>query len=638
MTKVRVFDIEADNLYDEVTTMHCAVFSSLDGKEVDEFVEGQWDDMKKFMDSCDVLIAHNCIQYDFPVMEKLLGYVYQGKKVDTVLMSRLQNPNRPLPPTAYKDPDAMRAPHGLAAWGHRVGIAKPHIEAWMDMSEEILVRCRTDVRINVATYHELMAEGKGQNWKPAHLMTFTLWENLWKQEQAGWLVDADYIRKSIRMLDGFINRIDRVLASYLPMTLEICETKKDGEYNYVRKPFMKSGDYSASVLKHFPEYELMNDPPVAAPFTRINYRPVDLNSNDETKKWLLQSGWIPKEWNLDSEGNPTSPKMSKDEEFEGVDGKMGRLIVKRVQSRHRRSQLEGWLKRIRPDGRIPSRVTGLADTRRAKHADIVNVPNAEAFFGKQMRRCFISRPGWSLVSADAASCQDRMMSERANDDAFTKMLLEGNKDDGTDSHTLARDAVNGVLAPRKIHTITRGKAKNFNFAWTFGASDNKLGKMCIASKDVGGEIREALREVFPAKAALIDKVTAEWEGNAKVRVNRWGKKEYYNGWIKGLDGAPIYIASGHAVLVYAVQSDEAVYMSAVYNLAHKYLAKRFKWGEDYLVVCWYHDEVTVECRDEIKEEVAAILESAFAAATKYFKLKVPQIGEASIGKNWLEVH
>jgi hypothetical protein len=162
--------------------------------------------------------------------------------------------------------------------------------------------------------------------------------------------------------------------------------------------------------------------------------------------------------------------------------------------------------------------------------------------------------------------------------------------------------------------------------------------MCIASKDVGGEIREALREVFPAKAALIDKVTAEWEGNAKVRVNRWGKKEYYNGWIKGLDGAPIYIASGHAVLVYAVQSDEAVYMSAVYNLAHKYLAKRFKWGEDYLVVCWYHDEVTVECRDEIKEEVAAILESAFAAATKYFKLKVPQIGEASIGKNWLEVH
>jgi DNA polymerase-1 len=638
MKKVRVFDIEADNLYDDVTTIHCAVFSSLDGKEVDEFVEGQWDDMKKFMDSCDVLIAHNCIQYDFPVMEKLLGYVYPGKKVDTVLMSRLQSPNRPLPPTAYKDPDAVRAPHGLAAWGHRVGIAKPHIDEWMEMNEQILVRCRTDVQINVATYHALMAEGKGQNWRDAHMLTFTLWENLWKQEQAGWLADEPYIKKSISMLDSHIRRIDAVLQRYLPMTYEILEAKKDGQYGYVKKVFMKNGDYSASVERHFPGVNFMNDPPVAAPFSRINYRPVNLDSNDETKTWLLESGWIPKEWNLDDEGNQRSPKMSKDEEFEGVDGKMGRLIVKRVQSRHRRSQLEGWLKRIRPDGRIPSRVTGLADTRRAKHADIVNVPNAEAFFGKQMRRCFIAREGWSLVSADAASCQDRMMSERAGDDAFTKMLLEGDKDLGTDSHTLARDAVNKVLDAEHLHSISRGKAKNFNFGWTFGASDNKLGKMCGGGKAVGGMVREALREVFPAKAALIDKVTAEWESNAKVRINKWGNKEYYNGWIKGLDGAPIFIASGHAVLVYAVQSDEAVYMSAVYNLVHKYLARKYKWGEDYVVVCWYHDEITVECRDEIKEDVATILESAFDAASRYLKLGVPQKGEASIGKNWLEVH
>lgn len=230
------------------------------------------------------------------------------------------------------------------------------------------------------------------------------------------------------------------------------------------------------------------------------------------------------------------------------------------------------------------------------------------------------------------------MCERANDDGFTKMLLEGKKEEGTDSHTLAQFAINKVTETFRLHSISRGKAKGFNFGWTFGASDGKLAKMVGGPKDAGTAIREALKQVFPAKAALIERITEEWRKNAKRRMNRWGRLEYYDGWVTGLDGAPTFIRAEHTVLVYAVQADEAVYMTAAYNLAHKYLAKRFVWGEDYVIVCWYHDEITVECRDEIKKEVATLLEKAFDTATKHFKLRVPQIGEASIGYNWLEVH
>lgn len=165
-----------------------------------------------------------------------------------------------------------------------------------------------------------------------------------------------------------------------------------------------------------------------------------------------------------------------------------------------------------------------------------------------------------------------------------------------------------------------------------------MAKMIGGSREAGEAIREALREVFPAKAALIDNITAEWRKNAKKRLNKWGKVQYYDGWVTGLDGAPVFIAAEHTVLVYAVQADEAIYMAAVYNWIHQFLAKKFKWGEDYVVVCWYHDEVTVECREEIKHEVAEIMEHAFSHATDYFKLRVPQIGEACIGNNWLEVH
>ena len=630
-----VIDLEANGLFDTVTKLHCAVASTLDGKEIRRFDNTQMEEFVEFLKTVDIWIGHNIIQYDIPTVEKVLGYKFTGKKVDTLLMSRLQNPHRTAPINAKNKKEAMKV-HGLYAWGVRVGIDKPEIEYWDEYTPEILHRCEEDVRINVATYHALRKEGEGQKWRDAHLMTFTLWENLWKQEQAGWLLDEAYIHKSIHLLTHWVERIDRVLAKYLPLTMDILESKKDGEYNYVRKPFMKSGKYSASAEKHYGER--LVDRIVGGPFSRLDFRPIDLGSAAEVKDWMLSQGWEPAEWNLDDDGNPRSPKMPKDGEFPGVEGKAGRLYAKRAKAVHRRSNMEGWLRRMRPDGRIASCVSGLTDTRRAKHKDVANVPNAEAFFGKQMRRAFIARPGWVLVSADAASCQDRFMCERANDDGFTKMLLEGKKEDGTDSHTLAQFAINQVTQAYRLHSISRGKAKNFNFGWTFGASDGKLAKMIGGPKDAGTAIREALKQVFPAKAALIERITEQWRKNAKRRMNKWGRLEYYDGWVEGLDGSPIFIRAEHTVLVYAVQADEAIYMTAAYNLAHKYLAKRFVWGEDYAVVCWYHDEITVECRNEIKEEVAALLEKAFDTATKHFKLRVPQIGEAAIGHNWLEVH
>lgn len=643
MPKVRVFDIEANGLTPD--KIHCMVFRSLDDKQVDMFRPHQMKEAVAFMDGCDVLIGHNILSYDLPAIKKVLGYEFKGKKVDTLLMSRLQCPNRQAPLAARGDPKAMKSPHGLGCWGYRVGRGKPEHDDWETFSEEMLHRCSEDTGINVAVYHELMKEAEGLPWRNAHMLTFKLFENLQKQEEAGWLVDQEYMKRCIRMLDKWIERIDAVLAKKLPLICDVLETKKDGEYNYVRKPFMKSGKYSASVEKHYAGIEIAGRDLetalvglVGGPFSRINYRPIDLGSAAEVKDWMLSQGWEPAEWNLDDEGNQRSPKMPKDGEFPGVEGKEGKLYAKRAKASHRKSNIEGWLKRVREDGRLESRVTGLADTRRAKHGNIANVPNAEAFFGKQMRKGFVCREGWTLVSADAASCQDRMMANRAGNAEFTSMLLDGKKEDGTDSHTLAMIGINEVLNRFKLKPISRGKAKNFNFGWTFGASDAKLGKMCGGTKEVGSEIREALRRVFPAKAALIDKITAEWRKNAKRRMNRWNKMEYYDGWIAGLDGAPIFIKSEHAVLVYAVQADEAIYMTATYNLVHRYLAEKYKWGEDYVVVCFYHDEITVECRDEIKEEIAKLIEKAFTAASNYFKLEVPQIGTAAIGKSWLDVH
>lgn len=121
-------------------------------------------------------------------------------------------------------------------------------------------------------------------------------------------------------------------------------------------------------------------------------------------------------------------------------------------------------------------------------------------------------------------------------------------------------------------------------------------------------------------------------------MNQWGSIEFYDGYIKGLDGRPIYVPTERQCLVYALQSDEAIMMTKAYNLLHERLAKKYKWGEEYGVISWYHDEYTIECNPEIAEDVKKISEQCIADAGEYYKLSCPHIGNGAIGKNWFDIH
>lgn len=643
--KVYVFDLEANGLLPEATKVHCGVVSNLNSDEVWEFRPHQIESLLKKLEEADVLIAHNCIGYDLPLLANLYGWEFKGKVVDTVIMSRLHNPDRRLPPQAK---NKRAGPHSLYAWGVRCGVDKPEYEEWDEFDEDMLHRCREDVKINRLTFFELMKETRGYNWREAHLLSFQLFKNLQKQEEYGWLVDRDYMDKSINLLTHWMDKIDSVVHPLLPLKTIIEETKVKGEYKHVSKPFLKSREYSASVVKWMDANDIpTGEKLVVGPFSRISFRPVDLNSNQETKDYLLSEGWEPETWNYkkdangrplkDDSGSPikSSPKLSGDDPFVGVNGAVGRLIAKRVQCRHRRSQIEGWIKLIRPDGRIAARVSGVATTGRMKHAAIVNVPGGDAFFGKQMRRCFTCKPGFVLVGCDSAGCQNRMLAARVGDPFFTETLIHGNKHDGTSIHHVNQRAIKEVAGLDVSYHL----AKTLNYAFMFGASDKKLASSYgSTSLEVGASIRRALLSVAAGFEALVNNLTAEWRSNAKKRLNAWGKMEWYNGWIAGLDGRPIFIQSEHQILVYMLQSDEAIFMSAAYNLLCKRLAKKYKYGVDYGVVCFYHDEYTIECREEIAKDVARIAEKCIVDAGKFYKIACPHAGEAAIGTDWWEIH
>lgn len=626
-------DLEANGFVAEATKVWCGVFIDINTKEVHKFGPDDVYAMLKFMDTCDELIFHNGIGYDMPLLRKLYNYEYKGKLTDTLVMSRLYDPKRMRP----FGMQGKGGPHSIEAWGYRVGRGKPDHDDWSQFSDAMLHRCTEDVEILCLVHEALQKEAASYNWRGATMMTMKLFTILQSQEEYGWLVDRPHLEKSLYFLNKWMDKIDEVLEDRLPLVMEVHHPKVKGQYGWVKKPFLKSGKPNKNVQEYWGEDAHL----VGGPHTRIGFRRLSLDKDAEIKGYLLDLGWVPKEWNIDKEtGEKRSPKLNKDDPFEGVDGKMGSLIVKRLQCKHRRSVLEGWRERIRPDGRLASIVSGLAATGRATHKDIANVPNVEAFFGKWMRKCFTCPEGRVLIGCDAGSCQDRMLAQRAQNQQFTDMLLNGDKDKGTDGHSLAMKAVNKALAQFGLPLISRGKAKNFNFGWKFGASDNKLGQMVGANKDVGAAIRKELEAVFPAQAALVERLTEEWRSNAKKSFDKWGRPRYTDGWITGLDGRPIFIPSEHAILVYVLQSDEAICMAAAYNLLYNRLIKAgYQWGKDWAYVCWYHDEYTIECREELADIIKPMAEQAIADAGKLFKLThCPQIGDAEIGRNWYDIH
>lgn len=626
--KIATIDIETDGFLDVLTRVWCAVGKDHQNGDRRSFTPDNIDSLCDWLDTFDVLIGHNCIGFDFPALRKVYGWEYGGKVVDTLLMSRLQKPNRMSPP-GYTG----RAPHSVEAWGHRLGAFKKEHEDWDHYSPEMLERCEQDVDLQYKIYHALLLEGRGQGWGPAHRLNAQIFTHLQRQEEYGWPIDIAHMDNCISTLDRWIDRISRSLVPRLPNLVEVLETKKEGDYSYVKNPFKQNGEYAQRVT-NWAERSGVDRQSVCGPFCRVNVRTVNLDSNMEVKEFLLEQGWRPDKWNTDKDGKRTSAKLSKDDPFDGIQGSMGRLVAKRIQCRHRKSNLEGWRAAVRADGRIGAGVGGIASTGRLKHKLIVNVPSphSKSFFAKQMRQCFIAQPGWVLVGCDSKGNQMRQLAGRMDDDEFTEAVLHGSSADGTDLHSLNQ---------RKSGAATRSLAKNFFYgSILFGAGDAKTAQLLDTTKDRAKKIKEDYMNGMPKLKALISSLQLEWKTTAKHRFNKkWNKMEYYGGFIRGVDGRPIRVEFEKDLLCYALQSDEAIQMGLAYVKIHED-AKERGWirGQDWGMLIWMHDEVQMECRPEIAEELGQKSNDAIKWAGVELGMKCPHDGDYMVGRSWYDVH
>ena len=167
-----VFDLEADGLLDEATTIYCVSSFNIDtgdkislyGKELNSR------SVRGLLGSGDVVIGHNIISYDLPMLDKffkvdIIGDYGNEVVIDTLLWSKVLHPDRQLPkgcPTTirneYTGKNQKVGPHGLESWGYRVGVKKVQIDRWDVFNSSIVQRCEDDVEINYLTYLALCKE------------------------------------------------------------------------------------------------------------------------------------------------------------------------------------------------------------------------------------------------------------------------------------------------------------------------------------------------------------------------------------------------------------------------------------------------------------------------------------------------
>jgi hypothetical protein len=169
-----VFDIEANGLLEEATSIHCISFKYIDYPDKNMItLSGPQLNREHLMDmftNVTRIIGHNIIGYDLPLLNKLyqidlIKWLGNEAIVDTLILSQVLNPDRELPrgcPTTIRNPVLNRnkaiGPHGLESWGYRVGFKKLEIHDWREFTPEMIERCEGDVLINEQVYYALLKE------------------------------------------------------------------------------------------------------------------------------------------------------------------------------------------------------------------------------------------------------------------------------------------------------------------------------------------------------------------------------------------------------------------------------------------------------------------------------------------------
>ena len=614
---VAIFDIETNGLYEETTALHC-ISIKLDDGPTNVYTSrniagsaGTLSDGIAILNDADLVVGHNIINFDLPTLEKL-GFPVTTKLHDTLIMSRLAYPNIGFQDANRKSvPQKLKGSHSLKAWGYRLRKLKGEFgaeaEQWEVLTTDMVEYCRQDAEVTYALYTKLLERNIPDEaiWLEQEFARI-----ISRQEKYGVYFD---IKAAERLHVELIEEVDRaeeeLLKTFKP--LKVWETKP-----YPKNAYVKSGAKSQVLINQEALGCHHNDKGEWGYYKEVVFNP---SSRQHIAMWLSRVyGWKPTEFT--EKGTP----IINETVLDTLDFAEGKILSHYFNVVKLRGQLadgnNAWLKMVGKDGRIHGRVNTLgAVSRRCTHSNpnMAQVPSGRAYKGHEARSLFCVPAGKKLVGCDADGLELRTLSHymaRYDNGRYGEAVDKGNKDNGTDIHTLNQK---GAGLP------TRDDAKTFIYAFLYGAGDAKIGSIINGTAEAGRKLKEKFFRQIPAIKHLVDAVSETYKNN---------------GYLKALDGNPYHIRSAHSALNTLLQGAGALVMKYYLVFLDRNLSATLKPGTQYEFVLNVHDEVQIECDEEHAEFVARTAEKTFDDVTSYLNFRIPLRGTAAIGNSWADTH
>lgn len=432
-----ILDIETNSRHNKIW---CCVTRNIETNEVEVWREASG--LQKYLDHCDLIIGHNLITFDAPILQKIWKVSMKLNHVsDTLVLSRLLNPS-------------IEGGHSLAAWGQRLGDYKGDFKDWDGgLSQEMIDYCIQDTLVTQKLYEYLTKELTNQKFEQRSIdLEHQVQIIIAEQERNGFKLDQQGCIELLTELKGKLSHIETVLQSIFPTkTIE---------------------RYSEKTGKRLKDEVIVFNP----------------GSRDQIGQRLIENGWKPKHFT--ETGKPKIDETTLKES----DIEEAKMIGEYLMLQKRISQIDSWLEAVDYDGRVHGRViTNGAVTGRMTHhsPNMAQVPNSGSDYGVECRALWTVEKGNKLVGIDASGLELRMLAHYMNDDVYTKEVIDG------DIHTANQKAAG---------LENRNQAKTFIYAFLYGAGDAKIGKIVGGKASDGATLKERFLTNTPKLKELRDKI------------------------------------------------------------------------------------------------------------------------------------
>ena len=599
--KYLVFDLESDGLYDKVTKIHCIVIHDITADQTFSYGPDRITDAIAYLATADVLIGHNILFYDCPVLQKLHSFDCKARIIDTLVCTRLIWPKEKLYDLDIEQypqvPKELRGSASLKTWGWRLADHKISFKDFSEYSQEMLEYCQQDVAI-----------------------TTKLWGHISKE---------NYPEPALKLEHDFALAINKQIRAGVPFDVDACldlvddlRAKKEQLESHLKEIFLPIEHKSWFVPK---VNNTKRGYVKGVPFEKTRLEEFNPGSRDQIIDRLKSKyGWQPEK--TTEKGNPSID----DEVLEKLPYPEAKPLAEYMLIKKRLGQIadgnNAWLKLVNHDtGRMHGDVvTSGCITGRCAHRypNMGQVPAGYSPYGKECRELFHAPQGWDMIGIDAKALELRCLAGYLalwDNGEYAKLVVNPEED----IHTINQQLF-GVP--------TRDISKRLLYGMLYGCGAVKAGTIIDPdekNEEVLRKLGKTAIDSFMKGLPALKKLKQQIENNIGTR-----------GYLIGLDKRILHCRSAFKGLNVLLQSAGAILMKQVVVNIHNNIesALTLPHGAGWEQVLMVHDEVQLVCSPKYTTAIQEQAMLAFPQAQEFFGFRCLIEGDSRVGSNWSQTH